>query len=93
MIKFNTIKFDMKKYGDLDFDALLTAAKSKYALMESKIDEYQYSESHSTEMRDAENDWLDWCKKNLTDRGIMMTMRADTGEPRGLYVVVAGEDC
>lgn len=87
------IKFDMERYGGLDFDALLTAAKAKYALMTSKVNECQYSESRLTEMHDAQNDWYDWCKKNLTDRGIRMTVKADTGEPRGLFVVVAGSDC
>ena len=86
------IKFDMERYGDLDFDALLTAAKAKHALMTSKVNECQYSKSRLAEMRDAQNDWLDWCKKNLTDRGIRMTVKADTGEPRGLFVVVAGSD-
>ena len=87
------IKFDMKKHGGLDFEALLAAAKAKHALMVSKVNECKYSESRLTEMRDAQNDWHDWCRKNLTDRGIRMTVKADTGEPRGLFVVVAGSDC
>ena len=86
------IKFDMKKYGGLDFDALLTAAKAKYAAMTSKVNECRHSESRLTEMHDAQNEWYGWCKKNLTDRGIRMTVKADTGEPRGLFVVVAGSD-
>lgn len=86
------IKFDMEKYSGLDFDALLTAAKAKHALMTSKVNECKYSESRLTEMRGAQNDWYDWCKTNLTDRGINMTIEADTGAPRGLFVVVAGEE-
>ena len=76
-----------------DFGALLAEAKAKHSLMTSKVNECQYSESRLTEMHDAQNDWHDWCKKNLTDRGIRMTVKADTGEPRGLFVVVAGSDC
>lgn len=86
-------KFDMKKYGDIDFDVLLATAKTKHVLMTSKVNECQYSESRLSEMHDAQNDWHDWCKKNLTDRGIQMTVKADTGEPLGLFVVVAGSDC
>lgn len=86
------IKFNMKKHGDIDFDALLAAAKARHALMTSKVNECRYSESRLAEMRGAQNDWHDWCKKNLADRGIQMTVKADTGEPRGLFVVVAGSD-
>lgn len=87
------IKFNIKKYDSLDFDALLTEAKAKHAAMISKVNECQYSESRLTEMHDAQNDWYDWCKKNLTDRGIQMTIKSDTGEPCGLFIVVAGSDC
>lgn len=82
----------MEKYDDLDFDALLTEAKARHALMVSKVNECQYLESRLTEMHDAQNDWYDWCRKNLTDRGIRMTVKARTGEPRGLFVIVAGSD-
>ena len=61
--------------------------------MVDKVKECQHSESRLAEMQDAQNDWRDWCKKNLTDRGIQMTIKADTGEPRGLFVVVAGSEC
>ena len=87
------IKFDMEKYSSLNFDALLSEAKAKHALMTSKVNECQYSESRLTEMHDAQNDWYDWCRKKLTDRGIRMTVNTFTGEPRGLFVLVAGSDC
>lgn len=84
------IKFDMKKYGDLDFDALFAEAKAEHAQMTSKVNECKYSESRLAEMRDAQSGWDGWCRKNLTDRGIRMNVDAYTGEPRGLFVVVAG---
>ena len=87
------IKFDMEKYGGMNFDALLAEAKAKHALMTSKVNECQYSESRLAEMHDAQNDWYDWCRNNLTDRGIRMTVNAYTGAPRGLFVLVAGSDC
>ena len=82
-----------KMVEKIDYDALLAEAKSKHALMANKVKECQYSESRLMEIRDAQDDWYDWCKKNLTDRGIRMTVNAGTGEPRGLFVVVAGSDC
>ena len=78
--------------ASIDFDTLLTEAKARHADMTAKVRECAFSESRLTEMHDAQNDWFDWCRENLTDRGIKMTVKADTGEPRGLFVFVAGEE-
>lgn len=84
--------FNKEKYGDVDFDALLAEAKAKHALMTSKVKECEGLCSRLTEMHDAQNDWHDWCRENLTDRGIHMTVDAGTGAPRGLFVMVAGKE-
>lgn len=86
------IKFDMKKYGDLDFDALFIAAKAKHKIMIDKCNAHEFDQD-PTEFNKAQAEWERWCKVNLTDRGIRMTENAYTGEPRGLYIVVAGSDC
>jgi hypothetical protein len=83
---------DKRAPAPADFGALLAEAKARHAAMAAKVEECSLSGSRLTEMHDAQNDWFDWCRENLTDRGIRMTVKAGTGEPRGLFVFVAGEE-
>lgn len=84
-------KFNIQENGNTDFDALLDAAKAKYAQMKAKVEECSYDASRLTEMHDAQNDWFDWCARNLTDRNIRMAMNPD-GTPKALFVFVAGKE-
>lgn len=77
----------------IDFCALLNLAKAKHKQMKDKVAECEMFESRLTEMHNAQNDYADWIKFNITENGIHMTVDHATGEPRGLFVFVAGTEC
>lgn len=84
---------NLNKIKDIDFDALLRAAKAKHkkCLDTCKAKAHSLWEKDRIEFRKAQAEWERWCRVNLTDRGIDMTIDAASGEPRGLFIVVAGK--
>lgn len=80
---------NLDKIKDIDFDALLAAAKAKHKLTFETCKAHEF-DHNPAEFKKAQSEWKRWCKTNLTDRGIDMAIKADTGEPRSLFVVVAG---
>lgn len=81
---------NLNKFKDIDFDALLRTAKAKHKECLDTCKAHELDED-KTEFRKAQAEWERWCRVNLNDRGIDMTIDAASGEPRGLFVVVAGK--
>ena len=81
----------LDKIKDIDFDALLLAAKAKHKECLDACKAHEFDEDQ-TEFRKAQAEWERWCRVNLNERGIRMTIDAASGEPRGLFVVVAGKE-
>ena len=80
---------NIKEFSDIDFDALLIAAKAKHKIIIDKCNAHQFDQD-PTEFKKTRAEWEQWCQINLTDRGIDMTENAYTGEPLSLSIVVAG---
>lgn len=73
-----------------DYDALLLAAKVEHKKCADACKAHELDQD-PTEFRKAQAEWERWCRVNLTDRGINMVINATSGEPRGLFIVVAGK--
>ena len=83
-------KINLKELADVDFDALLLEAQAKHKKLADAIKALGFDPASALATRKARDDWEDWRRANLDDRGIEMKSDAFTGRPVQLFVTVAG---